>query len=291
MKGINKLILGTAQFGLEYGICNSKGKPSDEIIFEILNIAFDSGVRILDTAVVYGNAHQIIGTYHNSHLSSSYKVNTKIPKGLQADYYESEIYQYLEDLQINQIKTLMLHSFEDYSLGEAVKPALVSLKNQRLIQQIGVSVYTNEQLTNAINEDLIEVIQLPFNLLDNWELRGELITKAKEKQKEIHIRSVFLQGLFFMDLGNTNPVMQELKPYLYELHQIAAAAGMSIGELAIRYAISFAEVDGVLIGVDGVAQLKDNVNVFHKGAMDSELRDKISKVVVPATEWLNPSNW
>jgi aryl-alcohol dehydrogenase-like predicted oxidoreductase len=291
MKVINKLILGTAQFGLEYGICNSKGKPSDEIIFEILNIAFDSGVRILDTAVVYGNAHQIIGAYHNSHRSSSFKVNTKIPKGLLVDNYESEIYQYLEDLQISQVNTLMLHSFEDYFHGEAVKLALESLKKQRLVQQIGVSVYTNDQLTNAINEDLIEVIQLPFNLLDNWQHRGELITKAKERQKEIHIRSVFLQGLFFMNLESTNSVVQKLKSYLCELHQIAAVTGMSIGELAIRYGISFAEVDGMLIGVDEVSQLKNNVILFKKGALGCEIRDKISELIVPFTEWLNPSNW
>lgn len=285
------MILGTAQMGLPYGVNNKIGQLEQSTAIELLEAAYSKGITILDTAAAYGNAHKVIGAYHNSHGSASFQVNTKIPKGLLVETYESEIHQYLEDLQISQIKTLMLHSFEDYSQGEAVKLALSSLKRQGLIQQIGVSVYTNEQLTNAINEDPIEVIQLPFNLLDNWELRGELITKAKEKQKEIHIRSVFLQGLFYMDLGNTNPVMQELKPYLSELHQIAAASSMSIGELAIRYAISFAEVDGVLIGVDGVAQFKDNVSVFHKGAMDSELRDKISKVVVTSTEWLNPSNW
>lgn len=285
------MILGTVQIGLPYGVNNKTGQLEQSAAIKLLEVAHREGITMLDTAAAYGNAHEIIGAYHNSHRSASFKVNTKIPKGLLVDTYESEIYQYLEDLQISQIKTLMLHSFEDYSQGEAVKLTLASLKKHGLIQQIGVSVYTNEQLTNAINEDLIEVIQLPFNLLDNWQLRGGLIQKAKERQKEIHIRSVFLQGLFYMDLESANPVVQKLKPYLSELHRIAAASSMSIGELAIRYAISFAEVDGVLIGVDGVAQLKDNVSVFHKGAMDSELRDKISKMGVLSTEWLNPSNW
>ena len=257
----------------------------------MLEGAYEKGITTLDTAAAYGNAHEVIGAYHQSHPSANFRVNTKIPKGLSVDKYESAIYEYLEVLQISRVKTLMLHSFDDYIKIDGAKNALASLKRQGLIQQTGISVYSNEQLRSALQDNQLDVIQLPFNLLDNWQLRGELIQDAKKKQKEIHVRSVFLQGLFYMDLKSTKLVMIKLRPYLLDLHKLASEADMSIGELAMRYALSFSEIDGVLIGVDGIGQLQDNISLINKGQLPSNVLNSISEVIVASTEWINPVNW
>ena len=63
---VNKLILGTVQFGLEYGINNLKGKPDKKTVFEILSYANNKGIKYLDTAELYGDAHNLIGEFHKS---------------------------------------------------------------------------------------------------------------------------------------------------------------------------------------------------------------------------------
>ena len=60
----SKLILGTVQFGLNYGINNTIGKMSEDKVFELLETAYDLGIRTLDTAEAYGNAHSVISNFH-----------------------------------------------------------------------------------------------------------------------------------------------------------------------------------------------------------------------------------
>ena len=94
-----------------------------------------------------------------------------------------------------------------------------------------------------------------------------------------------------MDLKSTKLVMIKLRPYLLDLHKLASEADMSIGELAMRYALSFSEIDGVLIGVDGIGQLQDNISLINKGQLPSNVLNSISEVIVASTEWINPVNW
>ena len=91
------------------------------------------------------------------------------------------------------------------------------IKKKKYHQKIGVSIYTNQEFENALNYDLIDLIQIPFNLLDNFNNKGDLIKKAKSKNIEIHARSVFLQGLFFKDHKSLKNSMKSITPYLKKL--------------------------------------------------------------------------
>ncbi len=109
----NKLILGTVQMGLAYGINNTVGKVSLENSHEILEHAFDHGIQILDSAEAYGNAHEVIGSFHKNHPNKSFEIITKLPHQFDANISD-KVNAYLTDLQVSQLHALLFHSYSSY---------------------------------------------------------------------------------------------------------------------------------------------------------------------------------
>jgi aryl-alcohol dehydrogenase-like predicted oxidoreductase len=172
---INKLILGTAQFGLNYGINNNNGQLEKDQVLELLNVAYQEGIRFLDTAEIYGNAHNIIGDFHKRNENLRFKIITKFPHNFNIDVINDKVFEYINVLNITVIDVLMFHSFNSFKSNYQSVELLEELKRSGHINHIGVSVYTNNQLESLLNEDLISVVQLPFNLLDNINVRGDLL--------------------------------------------------------------------------------------------------------------------
>lgn len=284
----NKLILGTVQFGLKYGINNSLGKPEKESVFEILSYAYENGIRNLDTAELYGNAHELIGEFHKTNPSKKFNIITKFPH----DFHENlddKINSYINQLNIEHLEAILFHSFESYINHQNQLVDIVRLKNKHF-KYIGVSVYTNEQINEVVNDNNIDIIQIPFNLFDNLNLRGELIKKAKLKNKIIHTRSAFLQGLFFMKKDNSAPIRAKLENELEIITDISVKSSFPIGSIALNYCIMQSNVDGVLIGVDSLNQLKENIS-FSKHKISNQLLDQINSIKIDNIELLNPTTW
>lgn len=280
-----KIILGTVQFGLNYGISNTAGKPSDNEVFEMLDYAFENGIECLDTADAYGDAIQKIGKYH-SLRDHRFKILSKF-KGIRPGDTKGQAIKSLQTLLIDFFEVYSFHSYNDYVENPTIAEELYALKQSGIIRKVGISVYTNTELEEVINTKIVDVIQIPFNILDNSNVRGELLKEAELKGKEIHIRSVFLQGLFFL-----NELPEKLKPlknYIVKLKQYCEQANISMHELALNYALFNKRITRVLIGVDNKAQLYANIDAIkeHKDAFD--FIDENIKVF--ETELLNPVNW
>ena len=286
----NKLILGTVQFGLKYGINNTIGKLKKDEVLSLMKFAYNSGIRILDTAEAYGNAHQLIGDFHNKNDNLKFKIITKFPHKIKLSLIGTKIIEYLDLLHVKTLDIIMFHSFESFQSNYKALNSLNELKSNGLINNVGVSVYTNAQLESLLNEDLITVVQLPFNLLDNSNVRGGLINRLKEKGKIIHTRSAFLQGLFFKSTNDKNPIVQELKTELELLNQISIGSNCSIEELALSYCINQKNIDNVIIGVDSISQLNANIKASGFQIKENALKT-INGIVVKDLELLNPSLW
>ena len=286
----NKLILGTVQFGLKYGINNSIGKLKKDEVLSLMKFAYNSGIRILDTAEAYGNAHQLIGDFHNKNDNLKFKIITKFPHKIKLSLIGTKIIEYLDLLHVKTLDIIMFHSFESFQSNYKALNSLNELKSNGLINNVGVSVYTNAQLESLLNEDLITVVQLPFNLLDNSNVRGDLINRLKRKGKIIHTRSAFLQGLFFKSTNDKNPIVQELKTELELLNQISIGSNCSIEELALSYCINQKNIDNVIIGVDSISQLNANIKASGFQIKENALKT-INGIVVKDLELLNPSLW
>ncbi|MFN5334596.1 MAG: aldo/keto reductase, partial [Bacteroidota bacterium] len=193
----SKLILGTAQFGLDYGINNRLGKAKEEDVFSILDFALECGINQLDTASAYGNSEDILGRYFKENGNDKFKVTTKFSfakgKGLTESLHGS-----LNRLFVDHVDTILFHSYGDYKIYQNSLAEFIANNKNKHFDHVGVSVYTNEEIEGLFDDTNIDVVQVPYNLLDNYSKRGKYFSMLKEKGKKIHVRSVFLQGLFFM---------------------------------------------------------------------------------------------
>lgn len=286
----SKLILGTVQFGLKYGINNTIGKPKKEEVLSLLKVAYNSGIRLLDTAEAYGNAHQLIGNYHKKQDDFKFKIITKFPHQIKHNLIKSKVLEYIEIMNVNTLDVMMFHSFDSFQSNYNSLETLNELKSDGLIKNIGVSVYTNDQLKSLLNEDLITVAQLPFNLLDNFNVRGDLINQLKIKGKTIHTRSAFLQGLFFKNTSDDISIVQALKPHLKTLNKITKKQGCLMEELALSYCIKQNNIDNVIIGVDSISQLNANIKAAAY-EVNEEAFKCIDNIYVKNLDLLNPSLW
>jgi aryl-alcohol dehydrogenase-like predicted oxidoreductase len=235
----SKLILGTVQFGLNYGINNTIGKLSEYQVFELLETAYDLGIRTLDTAEAYGNAHSIISNFHKQskkrfNIISKYSSsNIEYP----IDLIE-RIQVHCLNFDVNYLEGYMFHSYNDFKMNINKDPKVLdNIKNSGLVKKIGVSVYSNDEIEDLLNFKKVGLIQLPFNLLDNEYQRKEILLKAKKRNIEIHTRSVFLQGLFFKNINDKTPIIQKLKSKLEILNQITIESNCSMEKLALSYCL------------------------------------------------------
>jgi aryl-alcohol dehydrogenase-like predicted oxidoreductase len=284
---VNKLILGTVQFGLKYGI-NSINNPSLKEVFEILQLANDNNINTLDTADAYGDSITRIGKFIKKN-NTNFNIITKFKYEDEIDI-SSLLKDTLEKLHTPSIEAYLYHSFDDFIKYPFIKDELFSFKEKKNINKIGISIYTNEEFEKAIDANFFDLIQFPYNLLDNNLQRGKLIKKAKGKNILLHARSVFLQGLFFKDLNLLPTKLLVLKPYLSQVHALSVQNNISISELALLYVLNNPSIDGVLIGIDSKEQLLQNLQLCSK-KLDIHLINAIDTLYVKETNLLNPVNW
>jgi aryl-alcohol dehydrogenase-like predicted oxidoreductase len=288
------IVLGTVQLGMPYGINNQAGQPTLNQAFEILHAAQKHGICILDTADAYGEAMQRIGKFHAVSAAPPFRIITKFHTS--QSFSASLLDGARQALSVLRVPVLYCYQFHRASdaLDTAAAPVLYKqlalLKEQGIIERIGVSVYSNEEFAAVINQPQIDVIQLPFNVFDNMNHRGALMHRAKAAGKELHVRSVFLQGLLFRSSIALPPHLATLAPVLEALHAIAANGAMDIATLALNYVLHNPLVDAVLIGVDTAAQLLELLDA-QRPAFDAELVRRIESLPVLHPDVLNPSRW
>ncbi len=275
---MGKLVLGTVQFGLQYGV-NSAGRPSQEAVKNILNEAAKGGITTLDTSSAYGNSEEVLG--ESIATPGEFKIVSKYPKGETpvGEMFNSS----LKRLTVDRLYGYLLHHFEVYKNNPKVWDEFIALKESGKVQKIGFSLYAPEELEFILkNGSSFDLIQVPFNIFDKKFL--PYMKELHEKGVEIHVRSTFLQGLFFKDRNTLPEKLQPMKKYLLQLDEFSKKIGLSISEIALNYNLQNPYIDGVLIGVDNVEQLQMNLNSVKDTPIDIEIE-------VKEQELLNPVNW
>lgn len=289
---VDKVILGTVQLGLDYGVNNTKGKPSLEEAFEILTVAYDNGIRILDTAEAYGNSQEVIGKFHRLFPEKKFNIVTKLAANrlIRKDQFLAHIKHNCEILCCDSLYGYMFHNYKNFKDNVNLYETILEAKKNGIIKKVGVSLYENKEVEDIIkNYPEFDLIQIPFNLLDNECIRKSILDKAKQNNIEVHTRSVFLQGLFFKEIDKLPVSIQPLKEYIKKLKEISLSNNIKIESLALQYALQKKYIDYVLVGVDTPGQLKTNIlNSKNCLMIPHELIDSIQ---VKEKQLLNPSNW
>ena len=284
----SKVILGTAQFGMDYGINNNSGKTTKLEVFDILNYAFSNGIKELDTASSYGDSEKVIGEYLNSHPKNRFIITTKI-SDINVSL-EKQVYNSLENLKIEKIDKLLFHSYDVYKHFEKeVKDFNQKFKGE-LFDELGVSIYTNCEIKKLIYDPFINRIQSPFNILDNYNKRGTYFEKLYLNKKKVDVRSVFLQGIFFKDISDLQHNLIPLKKYLNFVRELSIEFNININSIVFGYLNSFDLIDRIIFGVDSLEQLKENLKSFSI-KLPEELIIKINSIKIKEEELLNPSLW
>jgi len=284
----SKLIIGTAQFGLNYGINNNKGMLSEREIFKILDFSYERNLTTLDTASGYGKSEEIIGKYFSNNIDKNFEVITKL--NIINNEFKESITSSLKKLKIGYIDVLLFHSFDQYYFYKNSLNEFNRKFKKNLYGKIGVSLYTRKEVEEVLLDSEIDVIQAPFNLIDNESIRGELYKKIKKSGKELHTRSVFLQGIFFKPFDKIPSKLKPLIKPLTRINDLCYRHKISKNDLSIRYCVDKDYIDKVLIGIDSLSHLKENYNSQFK-SLNKLVYKKIDSLIFTKTKLLNPSLW
>ncbi len=280
----SKLSLGTVQFGLDYGITNQNGQVTIDTARNILNIAKQNNIRTLDTASLYGNSEQVLGEIG----INDYRVITKTTF-LKNDINEviDNFYKSLERLNRDKVEGLLIHNIGDIENNQfdTLFSKLSELKKEGLVEKIGFSTYTPEQIDFLLNTFDFDLIQVPFNVFDNRLIVGGQLKKLKNKAIEVHARSVFLQGLL-LDFDSLGGYFSNWDKKFDDYQKMVKDSGLSLLEYALNFSLNVEEIDKVLVGVNNKKQLIEIVEASHK---------KINNVLLPYVindlNLINPSLW
>lgn len=288
---MSKLALGTAQFGMNYGIGSTSGKLEIGQVQEILKYARLANIDMLDTAPSYGNSEKILGEVNVVDLKVVSKTrhikNLKITDedllSLNHDFETSLI-----DLKLDSIYGLLIHNTDDLIKPGASKiiKFLENLKKVKKIEKIGISIYDSKQLSFVLENFDIDIVQLPLNIFDRRLINNGMLKLLRSKGIEIHARSIFLQGLALMP-DNIRPRKFDRWNNLWKSwHEWLNDHKISPLEASIRYAMSIQEISKVLVGVDLQSQLVEIVSAT-SGFLPEIPDDLFSNDKL----LLNPSNW
>lgn len=285
---ISALSLGTVQLGLDYGINNAAGKPSEEKAFELLQTACEGGISVIDTSSDYGTSEEVVGRFFKQYkgkkptIVTKFKIeddHTKVaPLSAVRPNLRRQVETSLERLGYDSLPILMLHrESELFDYGDTLAKELEALKAEKMVDRVGVSLNGCTYVKDVLENDLYEAVQIPLNMMDTNNVLHGGIDKLHEKGVIVFIRSVFLQGLFFRDT-NTLPqtgLLAEAKEPLERLHRLAAEENMSVAQVAITFMRDLVGVNSLVLGADNAEQVKQNLELANAPALSDSARAKI----------------
>ncbi len=280
-----KIALGTAQWGLNYGISNSSGIPSDKELIKIFNLAYQSNILHFDTASVYGNAEKRLGDLANNKS----KIITKISHNTKRYSLENQVQNSLKNLKREKIYGCLFHDSDELINNMDLWNNLLRFKESSVFEKIGFSVYEPKTLVKLIDSGLIpDIIQLPYSILDKkFEPYFPLL---KQKGIEIHSRSIYLQGLYFKNTNKLPIKLKNLKPVLDYINKICEEEDISISSLCFNFIKSNKNIDFAVIGVENHFQLLDIINFKKKNHYYKKIKN-LNNAFYFDKNLLNPSNW
>lgn len=257
-----KIALGTVQFGLKYGLSNKKGQVSSGEVSRILSLAKNLSIDTLDTAYLYGQAEAVLGQQEKIHnfriFSKTEKILGDIVEDADIKKFDKAFHDSLKKLNADKISGLMLHQAEDLLKEGGLKlyEWFSGLKNQGKLDKIGISVYHPKTLQKIMNRHDLDIVQLPTNLMDQRFKERGLIEKMKNKNVEIHARSLYLQGLLLEQESEVDSFFDPVKSIFKQLDEVCAQHNMSRLQLCLAYGLHLG-VDRLVIGVTSTEQLKE----------------------------------
>ena len=290
------LCLGTAQFGLAYGVTNVNGQVPEAEVAQLLNQASASGIHWIDTAQAYGDAEAVLG--RNLPAGHTFRIISKLAAQSQSTFtaldviaWEEEFCLSCEQLGLEKLDALLLHAPADLRKPGStyLEEWLLGLLNRGLVRQLGVSIYTADDLA-GVNPELLDLVQLPLSLYDQRLLQDGTVTNLRAQGTEIHARSLFLQGLLLTPaIEWPNWVSSEMRNHHKSLEALAEKHNCHLIDLALGFAKAQADLEAVVFGL---CSMKELVELEEAWAKESPWQEKEwQDWGLQDTESLDPRSW
>ena len=270
VRNAERLALGTAQFGLNYGVANLTGQVHSAEIDSILSCARRAGIDTVDTAMAYGSSEENLG----QSTIQNYKVITKLPP---LPYGEENIGKWVNDqvknslgrLKIGALEGLLLHRSSDLCglKGDQLNEALQGLKQQKLVKKIGVSIYDPLELEALIGKRHIDLVQAPFNVVDRRILTSGWMRRLHDLGVELHIRSIFLQGLLLSEELQQEPRFLKWSELWLNWAGWLREQPLSPLQACLGFALSHNEITKIVVGLDTRIQLAEILGALQTGKL------------------------
>lgn len=299
---VSEVAFGCVEIGMPYGIgvksVNDMLNENEAI--ELLQTALQSGINFFDTARAYGTSENIIGKAFKN-FRGEVIIATKCTHFQNSDgsipayeelkqIIENSLQESLAALQTNYIDIYMLHQANVQILqNKDVQSIFTSLKEVGLIKATGVSTYTNQETELAIHTGVWDVVQLPFNLMD--QRQSMLFHLAQTNGIGLIIRSVLLKGLLTDKGKNLHPALNKVEQHIQKYNVLTNQLGINVATLATRFALSFPQVSAILIGIDKVNYLKESLVAAGGNYLNEDLLKQAKDLAYPEPEFLDLPHW
>jgi aryl-alcohol dehydrogenase-like predicted oxidoreductase len=284
-----KLALGTAQFGLDYGISNTQGQVCLSEVNKILTLARQENIDTLDTAPAYGDSENVLG---KTGLASQFNIISKIPALKSNDIsIEQYIETSLQQINIEKFSAVLFHHVDDIISSPLAQKRFDSLLKQKelgRITKIGISVYKPEQLEFCVRHYPIDIVQLPLNCIDQRFINTNWLDKLADTNIEIHCRSIFLQGLLLMEPKSLPSYFSLFKKYFQRFSDTANQLKISPLSLALAIGHQHDSIEKIVVGCCNEKQLSEIISAYTAA---KEINEDLSSLACENENLIIPSNW
>ena len=287
---MNKLALGTAQFGSKYGIANNRGQVKFTEVEQILKLAKNSNIDLIDTAIGYGNSEKVLGKIGVKDFKLVSKL-IDLPHNCEDvnRWVEEKVEISLKLLGIQSLYGLLVHSSKNLldNSGKKLIKALNNLKINGLVKKIGISIYDPIELDQVMHLNKFDIIQAPLNIIDRrLEVSGWL-SRLSKSGVEVHTRSTFLQGLLLMKQNKIPKKFNKWQSILDQWSIELEKNSLNAIEECLSYPLSLPEVSRIVVGVDNFSQFKKLIEKFNLKKSKKDWSFMISDDQM----LINPYNW
>ena len=281
---MNRIVLGGAQLGLPYGILNGGETLSREEVARILNTAVDHGIVSIDTAIAYGQSESIIGETSQNR----FKIISKLPPlpvdiSNVSEWVHSQVQVSLSRLKCTSLDALLLHRPQDLTgaQGAELYAAIGSLMAEKMIHRFGVSIYSPDDLEGIIGIFDIHVVQAPLNVFDRRILG--VTEKLSALNIEVHVRSVFLQGVLIANPKNRPQRFEPWSEHFALFDEWVHSSGMSAMACCMGFALQQPGIAKLVIGTTSAVSLDEIMNSIPNSVLDvpTHLQSSIQRLTDP----------
>ncbi|MBI1907604.1 MAG: aldo/keto reductase [Rhodocyclales bacterium] len=284
-----RLGLGTVQFGLDYGISNAAGRTPGDEVGRILDCGRQAGIDTLDTAAAYGDSERILGEAG----VAGWSVVSKVPP-LPDDSVDGRawvvdhVYRSLSRLRIDRLNGLLLHNADDMlkAQGPSIAAGLREVKAEGLVDKIGYSIYSPQPLPELLDAMSVDLIQAPFNVLDQRLVTTGWLGQLVDAGVEVHVRSIFLQGLLLLGRDQRPAYFDRWNPIWRRWDALVGECGGSALSHCLGFAKAQPGISRIIVGVESRLHLEQLLATW-KGAVSMPGTDLSSDDLL----LIEPSNW